>query len=53
MYSTNQPCFKCALEICQTKIRRIVFIESYPDDRAIKLFKKKGIKLEVVVNYDR
>lgn len=45
MYCTHLPCFKCALEICQTPISRVVYLDGYSDERSIKLFEMKGISL--------
>lgn len=46
MYCTTLPCMKCALEICDTPIKRVVYIEHYPDERCLKFFEQSGITLE-------
>lgn len=43
LYSTHKPCFKCALEILQTPIKRVIFLEDYPDDRGRVLLSKGGV----------
>lgn len=30
MYCTTEPCMKCALEILQTPIKKVIFLEDYP-----------------------
>lgn len=46
MYTTMLPCFKCALEIAQTPIKRVVFLEDYPDKRCRPIFHQAGVELE-------
>ncbi len=46
IYCSTLPCFKCALRICSTKIERVIYLEGYADERSIKLFESKGIKLQ-------
>lgn len=43
LYSTTFPCFECAKLICQTKIKHIYYLESYPDERGAGIFHIKGI----------
>lgn len=33
MYCTNKPCFGCAKLICQTPIRRVVYVNDYADKK--------------------
>lgn len=46
MYCTTLPCIKCALEILQTPIRRVVYLEDYPDKRCRGVFHQGGVSLE-------
>lgn len=46
MYCSTRPCFNCCKLLTNTKIKRIVFIEDYPDTKGLKLLTIKGIKLE-------
>ena len=50
MYTSARPCFKCALVICNTPIRTIFYNESYPDERALKVFEQCGVKAVKAVN---
>lgn len=45
MYCTTRPCFECCKLIVNSKIRRIIFLEDYPDDRGLNLLILKGINL--------
>ena len=45
MYVTCTPCFTCTKLICNTPIRRIVFLEPYADASGFALLGKKGVKL--------
>lgn len=46
IYCTTRPCMKCALEILQTPIKRVVYLEDYPDDRTLALLEQGGVTLE-------
>lgn len=46
IYCTMLPCMKCALEILQTPIRRVVYLEEYADARCRGLFLQGGVRLE-------
>lgn len=45
LYCTHQPCVICAKMIINSGIRRIVFIEGYPDDFAVELFQEAGVEV--------
>lgn len=40
MYCTYSPCLKCALEILQTPIKQVIFMERYSDQRGLLLLNK-------------
>jgi deoxycytidylate deaminase len=40
LYTTTFPCFTCAQKIVFAGIKKIVYVESYPDLDSIKLFDK-------------
>lgn len=42
LYCTTQPCVRCALEILQTPISKVVFLEDYPSDAGAKLLRQGG-----------
>ena len=45
IYTSCLPCLRCALAICNTSIKRVVYREPYADTRAIELFKTCGVEL--------
>ena len=45
LYTTTFPCFTCAKLICQTSIKRVIFVEDYPDTRGKRLFDAKGVEV--------
>lgn len=46
LYCTHQPCTICSKMIINSGIKRIVYINEYPDDFAMKLLNDAGIKVE-------
>lgn len=46
LYCTHQPCVICCKMIINAKIARVVYVNGYPDDFSIELFKEANIKLE-------
>lgn len=46
LYSTHKPCLKCSIEILQTPIKRVIFIEDYPDSRGAELLREGGVICE-------
>ncbi|MEK6795140.1 MAG: dCMP deaminase family protein [Spirochaetota bacterium] len=45
LYCTHQPCSLCAKMIINAGIKRIFFIEGYPDDFALSFIKEAGLEL--------
>lgn len=45
LYCTHQPCILCAKMIINAKIKRVVYVTSYPDSDAIDFFKDAGVKV--------
>lgn len=48
LYCTNAPCMKCALEILQTPIKKVIFLEDYADHRGKILLNKGNIQWQQV-----
>ncbi|MCD4844609.1 MAG: cytidine/deoxycytidylate deaminase family protein [Methanosarcinales archaeon] len=46
LYCTHQPCILCAKMIINSKIKRVVYSNNYPDDEAINFFEKAGVKID-------
>ncbi|MGO0123399.1 deoxycytidylate deaminase [Desulfothermobacter acidiphilus] len=46
LYTTHFPCALCAKMLIQAEIRRVVYLETYPDDFARELFAEAGVRLE-------
>ena len=47
LYCTHQPCILCAKMIINSKIKRVVYSNNYPDDEAINFFEKAGVKIDI------
>jgi dCMP deaminase len=47
LYCTHQPCILCAKMIINSKIKRVVYFNKYPDDEAINFFKKAGVEINI------
>ncbi len=45
LYCTHQPCVLCAKMIINSKIKRVVFSNHYPDDEAINFFNSAGVEV--------
>ncbi len=45
LYCTHQPCTICCRMIINSGITRVVYVEGYPDDFSVQLFKEAGIEL--------
>jgi len=45
MYVTHQPCITCAKMIINARIRRVVCLNSYPDELARSFLEQAGIEL--------
>ncbi|MDD3421349.1 MAG: cytidine/deoxycytidylate deaminase family protein [Methanocellales archaeon] len=46
LYSTHQPCILCAKIIINAKICRVLFVNSYPDDAALKFLRQAKVEIE-------
>ena len=46
LYCTHQPCTICCRMIINSGIARVVYVEGYPDEFSLQLFKEAGIALE-------
>ena len=47
LYCTHQPCILCAKMIINSKIKRVVYSNKYPDDEAINFFKKADVEINI------
>ncbi len=45
MYCTHKPCFSCAKIIINAGIKKVVFVEDYPDKYAEEILQNVGIRL--------
>ena len=45
LYCTHQPCILCAKMIINSKIKRVVYIQPYPDTDAIGFFADSGVEV--------
>ncbi len=45
LYCTHQPCILCAKMIINSKIRRVVFTNNYPDTEALRFFENAGVEV--------
>ena len=45
LYCLNQPCILCAKMIVQAGVKRVVYIEDYPDGFARQIFQEGGVEL--------
>lgn len=43
LYATTYPCAKCASDIVEAKIGRVIYVSAYPDPLAVKIFLESGI----------
>jgi dCMP deaminase len=48
MYITHSPCILCAKMIVNAGIVRVVCTQKYPDSEWVSLFRKAGIKLDIM-----
>jgi dCMP deaminase len=46
LYCTDSPCVICAKMIINTGIKRIVYLNGYPDELAISMLEEAGLELE-------
>ncbi len=45
LYTTTFPCLSCTKKIIAVGIKRVVWVEPYPDPEAIKMLEKAGVEL--------
>jgi len=45
MYCTHQPCVICSKMIVNAGISKVIFLNPYPDDFSVEIFKEAGVKL--------
>jgi len=45
LYCTHQPCVLCAKMIINSKIKRVVFSNHYPDDEAMNFLNSAGVEV--------
>lgn len=45
LYCTHQPCILCAKMIINSNIKRVVFVQAYPDTDSINFFAEAGVRL--------
>lgn len=43
LYCTLQPCFHCAKLIVQSKIKQVIFLETYPESEGLSLLSEANI----------
>ncbi len=46
LYCTHQPCVLCAKMIINSKIKRVVFANNYPDIEALRFFESAGVEVK-------
>jgi len=46
LYCTHQPCAVCAKMIVNAGIARVVYVEGYPDEFAVRMLREGGVELE-------
>ena len=46
LYCTHQPCVLCAKMIINSKIKRVVFANNYPDTEALRFFESAGVEVK-------
>ena len=45
LYCTHQPCTICCRMIINSGIKKVVYVEGYPDDFSLQLFNEAGIEV--------
>jgi len=45
LYCTHQPCVLCAKMLINTKVTRVVYNQSYPDDTALRFLAQAGVEV--------
>jgi dCMP deaminase len=44
-YVSTTPCFQCAKRLCNTPLRRLVYVEDYADTRGGELLRYRKVEL--------
>jgi len=50
LYCTHQPCTICCRMIINSGISKVIYVEGYPDEFSLQLFKEAGIE---IIKYDK
>jgi dCMP deaminase len=45
LYCTNSPCIICSKMLINAGVRRVVYLEGYPDDLSIDMLHEAGIEV--------
>ena len=46
LYVTTFPCFQCARYVLDAGIKKVVYVEAYPDVEAVSFLRKNGVQLQ-------
>ena len=52
LYITLSPCRECSKLVLQSRIKRVVYLNSYKDDSGIKFLEKAGVEIEHIPNIE-
>lgn len=52
LYITMSPCKDCSKLICQSGIKRVVYMDAYKDESGIDFLKKSGIEVIQITDLD-
>lgn len=45
LYCTHQPCILCTKMIINSRMKKVVFFNNYPDDEALRFFESAGVEV--------
>ena len=45
LYCTHQPCVLCAKMMINARVRKVVYLQSYPDQTALDFLQQAGIEV--------
>jgi dCMP deaminase len=48
LYCTHQPCILCAKMMINARIKKVAYIESYPDETALSFLEQAGIEVSML-----
>lgn len=51
LFLTHSPCFRCALDIYQSGIKSVYYVDEYRSLDGVNFLKERGIYVEKVFNY--